>query len=268
MSATGPTLSTAILLGFLQGLTEFLPISSSGHLRAAQLLFPNTAYPGVTLELATHLGTTIAVLVYHRELIAGMFRHRPSTALLGIEHSRWWLLLVVGTLPTVIAGFLFRGAVHAAFGSLHAIAAGLAVSGVFLMASRLQPFANEQITWRTALLIGLVQGIAIFPGVSRSGLTISVALLAKVHPAQAVTFSLLLSVPAILGASVLDTVQSSASSIYTMLLSSHILFATLTSGLVGYICIGFVHRAARFGWWYRFAWYCWLGALLLLAAAR
>ncbi len=268
MSATGPALGTAILLGILQGLTEFLPISSSGHLGAAQLLFPDTAYPGVTLELATHLGTTVAVLFYHRELVSGLFRHRPGAALLGIERSQWWLLLLVGSLPTAMLGLLLRDADYAAFGSLHAIAAAFLVSGAFLMASRLQPRTDRQITWRTALLMGIVQGFAIFPGLSRSGLTISVALLAKVRPAHAVTFSLLMSVPAILGATVLDAVQSSLSSAPAALLSSHILFATLAAGLVGYFCIGFVHRAARVGWWYRFAWYCWLGALVLLAAAR
>ncbi len=268
MSATGPTFGTAILLGILQGLTEFLPISSSGHLGAAQLLFPDRAYPGVTLELATHLGTTIAVLVYYRELVSGLLRHRPGAALLGIERPQWWLLLLVGSLPTAILGLLLRDAVYAAFGSLYAIALGLVVSGAFLMASRLQPRADRQITWRTALLIGAVQGLAVFPGFSRSGLTISVALLAKVRPAQAVTFSLLLSVPAILGASVLDAVQLSLSSVPAALLFSHLLFAILAAGLVGYFCIGLVHRATRAGWWYRFAWYCWFGALVLLAAAR
>ncbi len=268
MNASGPTLSAAILLGVLQGLTEFLPVSSSGHLGAAQLLFPSTAYAGVTLELATHLGTTIAVLIYHRDLVASLFKHRPGPALLGIEREQWWLLLLVGSLPTVVVGMLARNFVHAAFDSLHAIAAGLALSGAFLMASRLRPAATGPLRWRTALLIGLAQGIAIFPGVSRSGLTISVALLARVPPAQAVTFSLLLSVPAILAASVLDAVQSSLSSSPATLLFSHVLFATLAAGLVGYFCIGFVHRATRVGWWYRFGWYCWLGALVLLAAAR
>lgn len=267
MSPT-PTLGAAIFLGILQGLTEFLPISSSGHLGAAQLLFPGIAYPGLTLELATHLGTTIAVLIYYRGLISGLLRGQPGPALLGIERSQWWVLLVVGSLPTAIIGSLSRDAVHAAFGSLSAIAIGLAVSGAFLMASRLQPTASRQLSWRAALVIGLAQGVAIFPGVSRSGLTISVALLAKIPPAQAVTFSLLLSVPAILGASVLDGVQLSLSSAPAVLLLSHVLFATLAAGLVGYCCIGFVHRATQIGWWYRFAWYCWLAALVLLAAAR
>ncbi len=268
MTAAGPTLNAAILLGILQGLTEFLPISSSGHLGAAQLLFPGAAYPGVTLELATHLGTTIAVLIYYRDLVCGLLRHRPGPALLGIERQQWWLLLLVGSLPTAVVGVLSRDAVQAAFGSLHAIAAGLGLSGAFLLASRLRPAGAGLLSWKTALIIGIAQGIAVFPGVSRSGLTISAALLVKVPPAQAVTFSLLLSVPAILGASVLDAVQLSLSSAPAALLFSHVLFATLAAGLVGYFCIGFVHRATQVGWWYRFAWYCWLGALVLLAAAR
>ena len=268
MSPTGPTLGAAILLGVIQGLTEFLPISSSGHLGAAQLLFPEVAYPGLTLELATHLGTTVAVLIYYRALVSGMFRNRPGPALLGIERPHWWMMLLVGSLPTAIIGSLSRNAVHAAFGSLPAIAAGLVVTGAFLMASRLRPPTARPLTWRTALLIGFVQGIAILPGVSRSALTISVALLAKVRPAQAVTFSLLLSVPAIFGASVLDAVQLSLSPAPAALLFSHVLFATLAAGLVGYCCIGFVHRATQIGWWYHFAWYCWLAALVLLAAAR
>lgn len=258
----------AILLGLIQGLTEFLPISSSGHLAAAQLLFPAMAYPGVTLEVATHLGTMVAVLIYYRPLVRALVVGGERDVLLGLSRERWIFLLVVGSVPTAMIGFLAREAVRAAFDSIEAIALGLVLSGAVLMLSRLRPASGQRFDWWRALLIGTVQGVAIFPGVSRSGLTITAALLTGVSERRAVTYSFFLAVPAILGASMLDLVQVLGAAQPPALLFDRLLLATLVAGFVGYFCIGLVHRATETGWWHRFAWYCWLAALVLIVAAR
>ncbi len=99
-------------------------------------------------------------------------------------------------------------------------------------------------------------------------MTITAAMVAQVRASEAVTFSLLLSIPAILGASLLDGVQLFAEGRLGSLLSIDLAFATLAAGLIGYYCIGLVHRVARVGWWHRFAWYCWLVAILMITAAR
>lgn len=269
-----PPVGFAVLLGIIQGLTEFLPISSSGHLAAAQLLFPALAFPGVTLELATHLGTTVAVLVYYRRLVAallGMGPREPAPGadpMLGLSRFRWAFLLAVGTLPTVLIGVLGRDLIRAAFDDVVWVASGLALTGAVLMTSRIRREESGPLMTATAVAIGIAQGLAIFPGVSRSGLTITASLLLGVPRRQAVTFSFLLSIPAITGAMLLDAVQLSEQSSRLMLLSNHLLFATLAAGFVGYSCIGLVHRAAESGWWYRFGWYCWIAAAVLLVAAH
>lgn len=273
MSPVGlPPIGSALLLGLVQGLTEFLPISSSGHLAGLQLIFPSIAYPGVTLELATHAGTTVAVLLYYRRLVAALALPGREPAadedpLLGLSRLRWICLLAVGTLPTVLVGFLAREPIRASFDSPLAVAAGLALTGGVLMLSRMRGADDGRLDVRRALLVGLAQGVAIFPGVSRSGMTITAAILLRVPRRQAVTYSFLLSVPAIAGATLLDSVQLMGEPTGVGLLSNRLLFATLAAGFVGYPCIRLVHRAAESGWWYRFGWYCWLAASVLLVAA-
>ena len=264
------SISAAFILGMIQGLTEFLPVSSSGHLAAAQLLFPALSYPGVTLEIATHLGTTVAVLCYYRTLVRALVDPAaPKAPLLGLDRQHWLLVLVAGTLPTVLIGFLLRDTIRAAFDEPVWIAGGWLITGAVLLSSRTtRTHGSRHLGLPVALLVGVAQGMAIFPGISRSGLTITVALLAGVSSRQAVTYSLLLSVPVVLGATLLDAVQSVAETAPAQLLFINLLFATLAAGIIGYYCIGFVHRATRSGWWYGFAWYCWLAALVLFVVAR
>lgn len=264
-----PSLTGALILGILQGLTEFLPISSSGHLAAAQLLVPGLARPGVTLELAAHVGTTAAVIWYYRQMFRSLATPAATPAsLLGINRRYWVLLVAVGSVPTAVIGFAGRDLILAAFDQLQWIAAGLLLTGFVLYASRLRRGDVNALTVKAALLIGTVQGLAILPGVSRSGMTITAALLLGIGHRQAVTYSLLLSIPAVFGAALLDAVQYFAETRGAPLLFSHLLFATLAAGIVGYFCIGLVHRATRTGRWYQFAWYCWLAASVLFLAAR
>ncbi len=265
-----PGIVVAVFLGIVQGVTEFLPISSSGHLAAVQVLFPSMSSPGVTLELATHLGTAFAVILYHRRLIVAVVGLLPvdDPSLLGLRRLDWWRYIVVGSLPIAIVGVTAQDTVRAAFGDLLWIGIALAFTGAVLMTSRLRPHPDGDLSMGRVVLIGLAQSIAVFPGVSRSGMTITAAMLTNVRASQAVTFSLLMSIPAIFGAALLDTVQLFAQHRLATLLSIDLAFATLAAGLIGYYCIGLVHRVSRTGWWHRFAWYCWLAAILLIQAAR
>jgi undecaprenyl-diphosphatase len=266
----GPGLGIALLLGIVQGITEFLPISSSGHLAALQVLWPAFSYPGVTLELATHLGTAAAVLWYHRRLVAALCGLLPAddSSLLGHRPGAWLLFIGVGSVPIGLVGLLIQDIVREAFGDLIWISVALGFTGAVLMLSRFVPAPENSLNLGRALMVGLAQSVAVFPGVSRSGVTITAAMVARVRAAEAVTFSLLLSIPAILGASLLDGVQLFAEGRLDSLLSIDLAFATLAAGLIGYYCIGLVHRVARVGWWHRFAWYCWLVAILMITAAR
>lgn len=259
-----PSLAYSIILAVIQGLTEFLPVSSSGHLAAAQLVWPAMQFPGEFFEVGVHLGTTVAVLFYYRQLIGGMMRGMPDNKMVGGLFSRQWVAyIVLGSIPTAAIGLGFEDAIRGVFQRLDLIALCLALTAVVLIATRFVPRRECVITPALAIAIGIVQGAAILPGVSRSGVTISLALMLGVAHRQAVTFSFLLSVPAILGATLIVGLDVLETPIGTGILFANIGFATLCAGAVGYICIGLVHRATEDRWWHRFAWYLWaLSAVL------
>jgi undecaprenyl-diphosphatase len=191
----------AAILGVIQGLTEFLPVSSSGHLVLAEALL-GVHPPGVTFEVVVHLGTLLAVLVYFRsriiELVRSVFdsKMKKSRAFLGY--------LILGTIPAGVIGVAFRGFFEAAFDSPVMAAVMLLVTGLILLSTRFAPKKKQPTTALRAFLIGLGQAVAILPGISRSGSTISAGLLLGVKPAEAAEFSFLLAVPAIGGAAVLS----------------------------------------------------------------
>ena len=191
----------SIILGIIQGLTEFLPVSSSGHLVLAEALL-GVHPPGVTFEVVLHLGTLFAVLVYFRsrifELIHSVFdsKMKKQRAMLGY--------LALGTIPAGVIGVAFKDFFEAAFDSPVSAAAMLLVTGLILLSTRLVPKQTKPVTALKAFLIGIGQAVAIMPGISRSGSTISAGLLLGLKPAEAAEFSFLLAIPAIGGAAVLN----------------------------------------------------------------
>lgn len=289
-----PSLLATFVLATLQGLTEFLPVSSSGHLAAAQIVWPSMQYPGgVLFEVAVHLGTTVAVLGYYRRVIAELLRGvgparatSPATGgassstttapgtpvtstsagdatIEGLTPNQWIGYILLASVPTAAIGLGLEDSIKAAFENLWAITACFAITGVVLTATRFVPHREMSITPAIALAIGLIQGAAIFPGISRAGVTISLALLLGIAHRQAVTFSFLLSVPAVLGAAALSALELRAEPIASGVLFANIAFATLCAGAIGYVCIGLVHRATEDRWWHRFAWYLWVLAAVL-----
>jgi undecaprenyl-diphosphatase len=196
------TLLESIILGIVQGATEFLPVSSSGHLVIFQeLLGVHTA--GVVFEVAVHVATLVSILVVYRtrvsRLAVGAVRRDP-------EALRYVALLVVATVPAALVGLLAKDAVEALFESPAAAGVALLVTGVVLWTSRAaMPRATGSIpTWSAALLIGVAQAFALVPGISRSGSTVVAALWLGVSPREAAAFSFLMAIPAIAGAAVLQ----------------------------------------------------------------
>ncbi|UPT72381.1 MAG: undecaprenyl-diphosphate phosphatase [Elusimicrobiota bacterium] len=195
----------AVLLGTIQGLTEFLPVSSSAHLALAPRFF-RFPDPGLTVDVALHLGTLLAVLVYYRETWLGLLRGAARDAR-GPE-ARTLGLLALATLPAVAAGLALEKAAEEAFRDPRRIGACLiAFSGVMLWADRRGADAPGR-PWResgarTVLLVGCAQALALMPGVSRSGATMSAALLLGIGRAQAAELSFLMSTPIVAGAAAL-----------------------------------------------------------------
>jgi len=184
-----------LLLGIVQGLTEFLPISSSGHLVLAEKLL-NIDPPGVLLEAVLHLGTLLAVLFVFRKDVL-----RLTLGLAKTQERNELGRLVVGTLPIAILGFLFRERIEAAFSSVLLTGICLIITGgILLLADRASRSARRDgVHLLDSLLIGLAQAGALLPGISRSGATIATGMLRGIQGRVAARFSFLLSIPAIIG---------------------------------------------------------------------
>ena len=267
------TLWKAIVLGVIQGLTEFLPVSSSGHLALTQYFFGITE-PQLFFDIMLHVGTLAAIVVVFRrdirDIFAAIVGREPASHRMTRKSGRIFAwLIVVGSVPTVIIALLFRTFVEKLFVTPLFVSAMLLTTGVILWLSGrfgpgragLKPAPTGGLNVISALVIGAVQGIATLPGISRSGATISAALMRGVGREQAARYSLLLSVPAILGAVLLELkdVTSVDISVWT------IIAGTLVAFLVGYVAIRVLLRTLRKGRFARFAYYCWgIGAVAIL----
>jgi undecaprenyl-diphosphatase len=197
-------LMQAVVLALIQGLTEFLPISSSGHLILVPV-FLGWDDQGLAFDVATHLGTLCAVLFYFRRDLWPMTRDALGT-LRGGARTResdlaWWV--VIGTIPTVVFGALFADVISTVLRSPLVIAATMGGFGILLWVADIRGGKDRteaQIGWRDALIIGLAQAVALIPGTSRSGITITAALFLGLQRQAAARFSFLLSIPIIIAA--------------------------------------------------------------------
>ncbi|MBW2281223.1 MAG: undecaprenyl-diphosphate phosphatase [Deltaproteobacteria bacterium] len=204
------TLLQALLLGVLQGVTEFLPISSSGHLALVQRLMPDISTPFLLFEVVVHLGTLCAIgLVLRARILALLVAARsflPGSTAGDPVDRRWILLIAVASLPTAAIGLALRGPVEGALHRPALVGVALLVTAVILLLSeRLgrRKRGPEDLGVVDALWIGVAQGLAVFPGISRSGATIAAGLWRDARGEVAVEFSLLVSIPAVAGATLL-----------------------------------------------------------------
>jgi len=198
----------AALLGLVQGLTEFLPVSSSGHLVLAGHIIglPST---GLIFELLLHLATLAAVIYYYRTDVAGLTIAIPRALVAprqGYDQDpevRLGILVIIASLPTAVIGLLFKDHFERLAQQTEAVGIALLVTACLLLATHwIRPKEREINAWM-AMAIGIAQGLAITPGISRSGATIALALLLGISTLKAARFSFLISIPAITGAAVL-----------------------------------------------------------------
>src|SRR5690625_1059247 len=253
----------AIILGLLQGLTEFLPISSSAHLRIAGEFLPGAADPGAAFTAITQIGTEIAVLIYFWSditriigrwcrAVAGKLPHRDPDVRIG-----WFIIL--GSIPIGVLGLLFESRIETTFRSLWLVATMLIVFGVLLaLADRLgkQQKSLDKLTLRDGLLYGLAQALALIPGVSRSGGTITMGLALGYTRSAAARYAFLLAVPAVfasgfykLGQSIADPDPSAA---YGM---GETIVATVVAFIVGYAVTAWLMRFISNNSFKIFVWY-------------
>jgi undecaprenyl-diphosphatase len=251
----------ASFLAVVQGLTEFLPISSSGHLVLFQKLF-NLSEPPIFFDIMVHLGTTLAVIFFFRldllRLIVGLFKNEKEQRLLLFN-------LIYASIPVGFLGLAIRPFLGTIFNSFLILGFGWFLTAFLLFLSRKFTQGggvSENLTWIKSLFIGIFQAIAIFPGVSRSGSTIVGGIFNGLSPTEAFKFSFLLSIPAVLGASLLEI-----GNLEKIDYLPQSLLAALIAGIVGYLALLFLKRVLLLRRFHYFSLYCFLLGLLSLFLA-
>ena len=254
------TVWDAVLLGFVQGATEFLPVSSSGHLVMAQALLA-VDVPGVVFEVAVHVATLLSIVIVYRGRLLGLIRGAFAG---DREAYRYVGLLVVATVPAGVLGIAARDFIEGLFDNPYAPAVALLVTGTFLWSSKsaLPRATQSQPGWGAALLIGVAQAFALVPGISRSGATVVAALWLGVEAREAAAFSFLMAIPAIAGAAVLQAPELAGG---TTLSASVLMGGGLVAAATGVLAIRtFVAVLGRRAF-HLFAPYCWaVGVAFLL----
>ena len=270
------TFLSSFLLGLVQGIAEFLPISSSGHLAIAQNLLGMSDAGTVPefFDVLLHLGTLVAVFVAYwadiKDMVLEFFRGAGDL----IHHStpnpvpparRLILLIILGTLPLFVV-LPVKDAVQSLSNSMVFIGAALIVTGVLLFVSdRVKKGRKNErtATWLDVLIVGLGQAIATMPGISRSGMTITTGCFVGFERKFAVRFSFLLSIPAVLGANILSLADAAKAGINWAEVPVY-LVGVVTAAVVGYLCIRLLRFIADRGKVGAFAYYCWAVGVLTL----
>jgi len=264
-----------IILGILQGLTEFLPVSSSGHLVLGQIFFNITEFV-LIFDISVHMGTLAAVLVvYFSDIklmlesiggfLAKMVKRKPFTHLIETDKNlKLALFILMGSVPTAVIGLVLKKFEQVLFTSDTLVGCMLILTGTILWASRRyyrDEAAGVKLDTKQALLIGVVQGFAVIPGISRSGSTIVAGMVAGLDRQTAAKFSFLLSIPAIVGAQVLGVKDAMETG---FVMNSAIVYGTIVSFGVGLVALKLLLKLVHRGKFHLFAPYCWLAGTLVL----
>lgn len=233
------SLLQALSLGIIQGLTEFLPVSSSGHLVIFQHLFGFSS-PPVFFDIILHLASLLAVLIFFS----------PRLKLINLTDLK---LVVIGSIPAVIAGIFLDPYLDPLFSSLWIVSLGLFITAFLLLQSRHLPPKTSSNTPKKSLIIGLFQALAITPGISRSGSTVIAAKLQGLSNSDAFFFSFFLAIPAILGAFILELHKISASDLHT---TPELFIGFLAATLSSFLALKLLKLIIEHTKLYYFAYYC------------
>jgi undecaprenyl-diphosphatase len=243
----------ALFLGLVQGLTEFLPISSSAHLRIIGEFLPNAQDPGAAFTAITQIGTELAVLIFFRVEIASIVRNFVRANILRSSNlsredqadNRIGWMIIVGSIPIFIFGYLFQDSIKTTFRSLTLIALTLIVFALILGAADYfgsNAKSMKELSFRDALLLGLGQSLALIPGVSRSGMTIAVGRTLGYNRSAATKISFFLAIPAVLGSGVYQLYQTLSDPTAEVFSLTETFAATFVAFLVGYAVIAWLMR--------------------------
>mgnify|MGYP001182957034 FL=1 len=266
----------AVILGIIQGITEFLPVSSSGHLVIFQRLF-GLKEPQLFFDVSVHVGTLAAVVIFFwkeiSSLVVSLFHFFNSLSKKEVSFANTYVdaevklaqTIVIGSIPTAIIGLLLSKGADKIFSSVSITGAMLLITGMLLWGThRIKKDGTTDISIKKALLIGIVQGLAVMPGISRSGSTIAVGIFLGLNREMAARYSFLLSIPAILGAEILVLKDLSDS----MISFSATIMGTVSAFAVGYFSLKLLLFIVKKGQLHIFAPYCWIIGLAALILGR
>ncbi|MBI5347619.1 MAG: undecaprenyl-diphosphate phosphatase [Candidatus Aenigmarchaeota archaeon] len=248
----------ALILGIVQGITEWLPVSSSGHLVVLQNIFGITQ--PLFFDAVVHFGTLLAVVLFLRKEIAEILKSAIKMDFMS-ESGRLVPLALIATVPAAFFGFFFRDFLERLFYSTMAVGIALIITGIILFLSERKQ-GSRAVDKKDALIIGIAQAAAIVPGISRSGATISAGLFRGIDKEKAAKFSFLISIPAIAGALVLESGgTASTASPVTLLIGG------ATAFFVGYLSLKMLMKILIEKKFKNVAYYCWFfGAVIILAS--
>lgn len=261
-----------LLLAILQGVTEFLPVSSSGHLVIGKHLLGLDVEGGVRLETCLHAGTLVSIFIFYRATILSLLKgcFLPSAG--RVERVASWLFalkLAVSAIPAVAVYFAFPDEIESMYSNARMVGALLMFTGAVLVGTRYLPRGTAGVGFSRALLMGLGQALALLPGVSRSGMTIASARAGRVDPGKSAEFSFLMCAPLIAGALLLElkksfAAPSSADSAEWIALAA----GMAVSAVVGLLCLKLLVRAVKGRWFWLFGPYCLAAGLATLVFVR
>lgn len=246
---------TAAALGALQGLTEFLPVSSSGHVALAAAFF-EIHENSLALTVLLHLGTLLATIVLLRQDVTALLTETVSSMrhpgrLRSTSEGRTVAAILIATAITAVLGLSLRHTAELFTQNLRLVGFGFLVSAVFLLASGAARATRHELTWWMAIFVGIAQGLAVLPGLSRSGLTIATAMLLGARGSDAFRFSFLISLPAIIGAAILETAGSEGLGS----LGAAAWIGGATALVTGYVALVILRRIILVGRMWMFAFY-------------
>ena len=245
----------ALLLGLIQGLTEFLPVSSSGHLEIGKVLLNIDVQESLSFTVLVHFATVLSTITVFfqdiKKLFAGLFQFKWN------EETRYVSRILVSMIPVLIVGVLFREEVESLFtGNLVLVGSALLFTALLLISTQLVKPGKKKIPFLDALLMGIAQTMAIIPGISRSGATISTGLLLKNGRSEVAQFSFLMVLLPIIGAAILDILSMSSSSAEAGISASSLVIGFLAAYLSGYMACRWMINLVKKGNLYWFAIYC------------
>lgn len=251
----------ALILGLVQGLTEFLPVSSSGHLEIGKVLLDVEMKENLTFTVIVHFATVLSTITVFYKEIQGLFR--GVVTFRWNQETRYVSKILFSMIPVLIVGFFFKEEVEMLFsGNLKMVGGALLVTSLLLISTQLVKSGTKKIPFMDALLMGIAQAAAVIPGISRSGATISTGLLLKNDRSEVARFSFLMVLLPIIGAALLDILSISSGNHENSIPVSSLILGFLASYVSGYLACSWMIRLVKRGNLYWFAIYCALIGIL------